>query len=196
MKLNRKYVLLFSEALIPVLGFFLWNWGLYFILLFYFIDILAQEVIMHLKSKKIIGAQNNANSSSWLKSGALSAFVVLAMISLIHVAMFYIDPSIDFMKQIEAFWTYKEMGVQQGYLLLPLVGLMAYVQFRTDFLMVKMEESVVLETIWKKHLKALLTIIGCVGITIGLSQIVVLPEVVYVLSIVGGIAVYGLKVKD
>jgi hypothetical protein len=196
MKLNRKYVLLFSEALIPVLGFFLWNWGLYFILLFYFIDILAQEVIMHLKSKKIIGAQNNANSSSWLKSGALSAFVVLAMISLIHVAMFYIDPSIDFMKQIEAFWTYKEMGVQQGYLLLPLVGLMAYVQFRTDFLMVKMEESVVLETIWKKHLKALLTIIGCVGITIGLSQIVVLPEVVYVLCIVGGIAVYGLKVKD
>jgi len=196
MKLNRKYVLLFSEALIPVLGFFLWDWGLYFILLFYFIDILAQEVIMHLKSKKIIGAQNNANSSSWLKSGALSAFVVLAMISLIHVAMFYIDPSIDFMKQIEAFWTYKEMGVQQGYLLLPLVGLMAYVQFRTDFLMVKMEESVVLETIWKKHLKALLTIIGCVGITIGLSQIVVLPEVVYVLCIVGGIAVYGLKVKD
>ena len=196
MRLNRKYVLLFSEALIPVLGFFLWDWGLYFILLFYFIDILAQEVIMHLKSKKIIGAQNNANSSSWLKSGALSAFVVLAMISLIHVAMFYIDPSIDFMKQIEAFWTYKEMGVQQGYLLLPLVGLMAYVQFRTDFLMVKMEESVVLETIWKKHLKALLTIIGCVGITIGLSQIVVLPEVVYVLCIVGGIAVYGLKVKD
>lgn len=189
-------MLLFSEALIPVLGFFLWDWGLYFILLFYFIDILAQEVIMHLKSKKIIGAQNNANSSSWLKSGALSAFVVLAMISLIHVAMFYIDPSIDFMKQIEAFWTYKEMGVQQGYLLLPLVGFMAYVQFRTDFLMVKMEESVVLEVIWKKHLKALLTIIGCVGITIGLSQIVVFPEVVYVLCIVGGIAVYGLKVKD
>ena len=196
MKLNRKYVLLFSEALIPISGFFFWNWGLYFILLFYFIDILAQEVIIHLKAKKIIDAQEISNSSNWIKSGALSAFVVLAMISLIHVSMFYIEPSIDFMKQIELFWTYEELGVQQGYLLIPLVGLMTYVQFRTDFLMAKMEETTVLELMWKKHLKALLTIIGCVGITIGLSQIVVLPEVVYVLCIVGGIAAYGLAVKD
>lgn len=196
MKLNRKYVLLFSEALIPILGFFLWDWGLYFILLFYFFDILAQEVILHLKSKKIIEVQELSSSSSWLKLGVLSAFVVLATISLIHFSMFYIDPSIDFMKQIEAFWTYEEMGVQQGYLLLPLVGFMAYVQFRTDFIMFKMEETAVLETIWKKHLKALLTIIGCVGITMGLSQVVVLPEVVYVLSIIGGIAIYGLLVED
>jgi hypothetical protein len=196
MKMNRKYVLLFSEALIPILGFFFWNWGLYFILLFYFIDVLAQEVIMHLKTKKIIGAQEISSSSNWVKSGALSAFVVLALISLIHVSMFYIDPSINFMKQVELFWTYEEMGIQQGYLLLPLVGFMAYVQFRTDFIMPKMEESTVLEMMWKMHLKALLTIIGCVGITVGLSQIVVLPEVVYVLCIVGGIAVYGLIVKD
>jgi hypothetical protein len=94
MKLNRKHGLLLSEALIPVLGFFLWDWGLYFILLFYFFDVLAQEIIMHLKSKKIIVAQEFSNPSSWIKLGALSALVVFGIISLIHVSMFYIDPAI------------------------------------------------------------------------------------------------------
>ena len=196
MKINRKHVLLFSEALIPVLGFFLWDWGLYFILLFYFIDILAQEVIMHLKSIKIIKAQEISDKSGWLKSGALSTFVVLAMISLIHVAVLYIEPSIDFIKQIELFWTYEEMGIQQGILLLPLVAFAAFSQYRMDFLMPKKEQSTNLNALWQKHLKALLTVIGCTGITIGLSQVVILPEVVYVLSIVGGIIVYGLMVKE
>ncbi|NRA11108.1 MAG: hypothetical protein HRT57_04030 [Crocinitomicaceae bacterium] len=196
MRLNRKYVLLFSEALIPVLGFFLWGWGLYFILLFYFIDILAQEVIMHLKSKKIIGTQSDSSVSDWRKSGISSAFLILAMICLIHISMFYIDPSIAFVKQIKLFWTYEELGVQQGYLLLPLVGFAAFSQYRMDFLMPKKEESAVLLILWQKHLKALLTVIGFAGLTIGLSQVLVLPEVAYVLSIVGGIAVYGLMAKD
>ena len=196
MRLNRKHFLLFSEALIPVLGFFFWNWGLYFILLFYFIDVLAQEVIMHLKSKKITKTHNIKDNKEWFFSGALSLFTVFAMITLIHVAMYSIEPSIDFIKQIKLFWTYKEMGMQQGYLLIPLVVFAAYSQYRMDFLMMRKDRVAELNIEWKKHLRALLVIIGFTGIVIGLSQFIVLAEIVYVLGIVGLIAAYNLLVGE
>ncbi|MDB4075021.1 MAG: hypothetical protein QNK78_07170 [Crocinitomicaceae bacterium] len=196
MRLNRKHFLLFSEALIPVLGFFFWNWGLYFILLFYFIDVLAQEVIMHLKSKKITKTHNIKDNKEWFFSGALSLFTVFAMITLIHVAMYSIEPSIDFIKQIKLFWTYEEMGMQQGYLLIPLVVFAAYSQYRMDFLMMRKDRVAELNIEWKKHLRALLVIIGFTGIVIGLSQFIVLAEIVYVLGIVGLIAAYNLLVGE
>ncbi|MDC0099619.1 hypothetical protein OAI90_04985 [Crocinitomicaceae bacterium] len=196
MRLNRKHFLLFSEALIPVLGFFFWNWGLYFILLFYFIDVLAQEVIMHLKSKKITKTHNIKDNKEWFFSGALSLFTVFAMITLIHVAMYSIEPSIDFIKQIKLFWTYEEMGMQQGYLLIPLVVFAAYSQYRMDFLMMRKDRVAELNIEWKKHLRALLVIIGFTGIVIGLSQFIVLVEIVYVLGIVGLIAAYNLLVGE
>lgn len=196
MRLNRKHFLLFSEALIPVLGFFFWNWGLYFILLFYFIDVLAQEVIMHLKSKKITKTHNIKDNKEWFFSGALSLFTVFAMITLIHVAMYSIEPSIDFIKQTKLFWTYEEMGMQQGYLLIPLVVFAAYSQYRMDFLMMRKDRVAELNIEWKKHLRALLVIIGFTGIVIGLSQFIVLAEIVYVLGIVGLIAAYNLLVGE
>jgi len=195
MRVNRKYVLLISEALIPILGFFFWEWGLYFILLFYFIDIAAQEVIMHLKSKKIIETQNINNKKNWIQSGVLSLFAVTTMIGLIHFVMLSIDPSIDFIEQIKVFWTYEELGVQQGYLLVPLVAFTAYSQYKMEFLMQRKDNNAQLNVEWKRHIRAILFIIGFSGIALGLTQLVVFAEVVYVLAIVGGITLYSLLVK-
>ena len=196
MRINRKYVLLVSEAIIPLLGFFLWNWGLYFILLFYFMDILAQEIIMHVKSKKIVETQSIKDKKDWFLSGALSFFTVICAITLIHVAMHKIEPSIDFIKQIELFWTYEEMGMQQGYLLIPLVVFAAYSQYRMEFLMLKKDRVAELDIEWKRHLRALLVIIGFTGLAIGLSQVIILAEVVYVIGIVAFIAGYKLVVGE
>ena len=158
-------------------------------------DILAQEVIMHVKSKKIVKTQGASAQQSWLISGVLSLLTMGVTISLIHVAMLFIDPSIDFVKQVQSFWTYEEMGIQQGYLLIPLVGFAAYSQYKTDFLMSRKNESAELSVEWKKHLRTLLIIIGFVSLVIGLSQVVVLAEMVYVLAIVGVIATYNLLVS-
>ena len=53
MRINPKYIQLVGDAIIPILGFFFWDWNLYFILLFYFLDMLTKEVLLHLKSNKI-----------------------------------------------------------------------------------------------------------------------------------------------
>nr|AOE10995.1 hypothetical protein [uncultured bacterium] len=151
---------------------------------------------MHLKSKKITKTHNIKDNKEWFFSGALSLFTVFAMITLIHVAMYSIEPSIDFIKQIKLFWTYEEMGMQQGYLLIPLVVFAAYSQYRMDFLMMRKDRVAELNIEWKKHLRALLVIIGFTGIVIGLSQFIVLAEIVYVLGIVGLIAAYNLLVGE
>lgn len=183
---------MFSDALIPILGFFLWDWGLYFILLFYFIDVFAREFIMHLKSKKIVETQNIKDKQSWIKFGALSLITVSGMIALIHVAMLFIEPSIDFLKQIHLFWTYEEFGMQQGYLLVPIVIFAAYSQFKMDFLIRRKDRVAELNMEWRKHLKALLIIVGFTGVVLGLSQFIVFAEIVYVLVIVGVITLYNL----
>ena len=57
MRVNQKYVQSFGDALIPILGYFFWNWNLYFIVLFYLLDLIASEVFMYFKSKKILQVQ-------------------------------------------------------------------------------------------------------------------------------------------
>ena len=53
MKLNPKIIQVAADAAIPLMGFFLWDWSLYFILLFYLLDLLASEIIAHLSARKI-----------------------------------------------------------------------------------------------------------------------------------------------
>jgi hypothetical protein len=196
MKINPKYVLLFSDALIPILGYFLWNWSLYFILLFYFFDLLAQEALMHVKSRKIISAQNTPLKKYWPRYGIIS-FVLLALLFLlVHFVIFAIHPNIDFVKEFIAFWTYEELGVQQGYFLIPFVALAAYQQYKMSFLMRGRERTSAFNVVWSKHIQALLIAIGFSGLALGLAQFVVFPEVVYILSIVVGVASHTLVFGD
>lgn len=196
MKLNPKYVLLISDALIPILGFFLWDWSLYFILLFYFFDLVAQEGIMHFKSRAIISAQGNSATNDWMKLGIVSVMILTLVIVLIHLAVLFIHPSIDFKEQALSFWKYKELGIQQGFLLFPLVAFAAYQQYRMSFLLRGRARTDKIPDIWKTHLKALLVVIGFTGLVLGLTQFIVFSDTVYVLSIVAIIAIYNLLFAD
>lgn len=195
MRINQKLFLLISEAIIPVLGFFLWDWGLYFILLFYFLDMIAQEVIMYFKTKKIKSAQRLVGKENWFKYGFLSIVVLFATFFMVHIAMISIQPDINFIQQAKYFWNYEDMGVKQGYILLPLVAVAAYQQYKMSFLMRGLDRTTTLKTAWKMHTRALLIVIGFAGLALGLSQLFVVPEVAYVLGIVIIVGVYGFLFK-
>ena len=122
MRINVKLIQLFGDALIPLLGFFWWGWSLYFIILFYLIDYLSNEIFRHIKSRKIVTYQKVKNSK-WLYKGLISATLLLGSYVLIHFAMRTIHPDINFTKEIVKFWTYKDLGIEQGYILLPLIDL-------------------------------------------------------------------------
>jgi len=55
MRVNTKLIQLAGDALIPILGFFFWDWGLYFIVIFYLLDYIVSEILTHLKAKRIFG---------------------------------------------------------------------------------------------------------------------------------------------
>jgi hypothetical protein len=114
---------------------------------------------------------------------------------MVHVAMMSIQPNIDFVQQAKDFWNYEDLGIKQGYVLIPLVVLGAFQQYKMSFLMRGLDRVAPLKVVWKDHIQALFIAIGFAGIAFGLSRFITLPEVVYVLSIVAGIGVYGYLFK-
>lgn len=195
MRIQPKYILLFSDAFIPILGFFVWNWSLYFIVLFYLIDLVAREVIIHLKTKKIYQAQGLSNNSKWIRSGIISGFLLLLVFVATHLGMSFVCPNIDFMHEITLFWEYEELGIQQGYILIPLVGYAAYAQYKMQFLMPNKARTVLMDSLWRQHHLALVLIIAGALLALLLSLIVPLPEVIYLLAIVAGSAAFTLLLE-
>lgn len=191
---RMRYIQLALEASIPLLGFFLWDWSLYFILLFYFLDLASNEIIMHLKSKKIADYIHTSETrKSWLKRAAFSLLMLTTGIALIHAALLFIHPGIVFWKEMLAFWQYEEMGIQQGYLFVPLVFLMSYQQYKMEFLMPARFRKLSMKDIWIKHTRALIFIAGFAGLSLGLTLFITLPEIVFVLGIVAFSSVYRIK---
>lgn len=191
MKINQAYIQLIGDAIIPLAGALFFDWSLYFILIFYCIDLVATEVILHLKSKKTIEFRG-IDKKEWFTRGLKSSILFLGSLSLIHLGVLSIHPQIDFQKELIDFMAYEEMGIQQGYILVPLIALAAYQLYRMTFLMPARFRTISMDEIWRPHLISLLIIIGFSGIVIGLSQFVVFHELVYVLSIVGISASYQL----
>lgn len=197
MKLNPKYVQLVGDALIPLLGFFLWNWSLYFIILFYFLDLFSSEIIIHLKSKKTVEFQGTSGLKlNWIKWGITSFASLTLAIIMIHFAMYFIAPGIDFTKEAIDFWNYEEMGIKQGYILFPLVFFVSYQQYRMMFLMTGRFRNNQVILMWKKHVAPLILVIAFAGFCLGISWFFHLPEVFYVLGIIAITTAYKLRYSE
>ena len=195
--MSQKYIQLLSEALIPLLGFFLWDWGLYFILLFYILDMFANEFVIHLKSRKTTDFQiEKRNKLTWIKSGVMSIALITVIIVLIHLVMRSIEPGINFIEQATSFWNYTEFGIKQGYVLLPLLFFAGYQQYKMQFLASAKYRNTVMKYLWKKHFQAFIVVIGFCGLTFGLSQIYIFPEIVYILGTVLFTTLYKWKFSE
>jgi hypothetical protein len=190
-RLNPKIIQLIGDAVIPLLGFFWWNWSLYFIVLFYLLDYLSNEVILNLKSKKITTFQE-IDSKIWFKKAFLSFLLFLLGIVLVHLSMNMLHPQIDFYKEFIQFLSYKDMGIAQGYFLLPLIALVGYQRYKMEFLMPARFKTQTIPTLWASHFKMQFTLIGCVAFTIGFQSLIALPETVYIIAIVVVTSVYQL----
>ncbi len=191
MKIKQAYIQLISDAIIPLAGALFFGWSLYFILLFYCLDLIATEVITHLKSRKTVEFRG-MDKKLWLSNGIKSAALLVIIVGLIHLGVYFIQSGIDFKTEFIAFLTYEEMGIQQGYILLPLVAFAAFQLYRMTFLMPARFRNITLEEIWNPHLTSLLLMIAFAGIIVGLSQFIIFPELVYTLLIVALSSVYQL----
>lgn len=178
-----------GEAVIPIAGLLFFDWGIYFILLFYFIDLIATEVFLYIKVNKIIQFQRIKFAFS-LRYGRIlfSSFLALSTIVLAHIATCVIVPNINFYDEFIAFLSYEEMGfpVPQGYILLPLVILGNLQQYKLTFIKTGIYKVVSWKNLILSRRRALfIALIGGVLSIIITYLFPMIPTFVYVLLIVG-----------
>jgi hypothetical protein len=65
----------------------------------------------------------------------ISAVLIVVNVVFVHITMKALVPTIDFTKEMLAFWKYKDMGIEQGYFLLPLIVIAGYQRYKMEFLM-------------------------------------------------------------
>ena len=193
MKLNPKLIQAIADAAIPLLGYFLWEWNLYFILLFYILDLVASEIMAHLSTRKI--REYLGQHDIDIKRPIFSFFLLLLLCLLLHVFAGFALPGIDFKKEALAFWFYEDMGIPQGYVFVPLILFVAIQRYRMEFLMRGKFRTMTLSAFWQQHFRVYFMLIGGVGMLLGIAQLIVLPELVYVLTAVGATTTYTLYFK-
>jgi hypothetical protein len=139
---------------------------------------------MHLKTKKTLQERTQEDKSIWYKQGILSTVLFLINCILIHLAIQELHPTIDFQKEALAFWSYKDMGIEQGYILLPLLIFVAYQKYKMEFLMPALYKVINLQTIWKEHQKANIILLAFIGLAFGVFSFIAPPEWLLILLIV------------
>jgi hypothetical protein len=155
---QRLYFKILADAVIPLLGFFAWNWSVYFIFLFYILDLIAREVILHLKARKIIDFQKMP-TSGYLEHSCFGLILAIGIVLLMHLVAWVLDPKIEFIQEISSFLTYTEMGIQQGFILIPLVALAAFMQYKADFVLPEMFRKMALQDLLKQHINSSLYLV-------------------------------------
>jgi hypothetical protein len=182
---NRlRYLQVFGDALIPLLGFFFWNWSLYFILLYYLIDLFMGELLAHLKTRKIIHYTGNKTWRSWIGYGIFSFSLFVLVGFLIHVGLYLLHPDIAFRVEALAFWNYEELGVKQGHVLLPLMIFVTFQRYKLEFLLTGMYTRMKIRDLWRDHLRQYPVLIAACGLVIGVSYFIRLEDVFYLIGIV------------
>jgi hypothetical protein len=193
MKLNPKYIQASADAAIPLIGFFLWEWSLYFILLFYLLDLFASEIIAHLSVRKI--REYSGQKKPDVKHSMISLALFVLTLFVVHVFVAAAVPGIDFKKEAIAFWSYEDMGIAQGYVLIPLVLFVAIQRYRMEFLMRGKFRTIQGSSFWQQHFRMYFMLIGSVGLALGLALLVAIPELAYVLAAVVFTTAYTLYFK-
>lgn len=193
---KQKEIQAISETLLPLLGFFFFDWGLYFILLYYFIDLFANELFLQLKINKIKSFNPKIiNLKKQIGQLLLHLLLILLIILGASFGAQQITPTLNFQNEIISFLAYEEAGIPipQGYIILPLVLLGNYQLYKMNFLMRGLYRVIQPIQLYQSRRRAL--IIGVIGCVLGimLTYFFVLNEVLLLLLIVLGKLVVDLK---
>lgn len=193
---KQKEIQAISETLLPLLGFFFFDWGLYFILLYYFIELLANELFVQLKIGKIKSFNPKAITIKKQIGYSLLHLVLIVLIILgASYASKQITPSLNFQQEIISFLAYEEAGIPipQGFIILPLVLLGNFQLYKMNFLMRGLYRIIPPIQLYQSRRRALvIAFLGCV-LGIVLTYFFVLNEVLLLLLMVLGKLIVDLK---
>lgn len=181
--MNRidKISTLVGDVALPLMGYLLWNWNLYFILLFFLLDQLARVVLLQWRMK-LTDLSSSKKRNQLLKA----SFLFLSELIIIHAVIFFQNPSIVFLEEFARFFHYKDMGIEQGYILFPLVFFGEWMRINNELKLkiVDQKQKVLLA----KSLKNAFIRISFFALILGVFSFVLLPEWLIVFSFLAVVA--------
>lgn len=181
----QKYSQSIAEGIFPLLGFFYWDWSWYFILLFYILDGLAKEILLNFQSAKIYKTQGGEQSKSiWIKASFKSLAIHLFVLVLLHLMQINLQPNFSFSTELKGFLGHKELGVAQGYILIPFVALSVWLNYKMKFIKLNEHLKLKISHLWNEHLHYRCFVLAVVGIGFPITFWMGRNELVWVLSAV------------
>lgn len=179
------------EALIPIIGYFEWGWDLSFILLFYLIDWLLAFGILIAKGKKRFSYSRNKPERTLLNNQAIMGFVLLVLACAgIAQSLVFLHPGFNWLQRIVEFMTYEEMGIQQGYVLIPLIVLNGILVYRQQFIMPARYRTMDMKQITQPFIHQGLILLGFSGALLGITALISFPEEVLIALLIVGTSIY------
>ena len=106
---------LFGDVALPLLGFLFWDWGFYFIVLFFVFDILIRSFFLMKRVKNLPSMNINH------RFALFGISMTLLELCLLHLLVFLTLTPIGFFKEFWAFLSHEELGIAQGVVLIPLL---------------------------------------------------------------------------
>ena len=129
------YIPVIGNFILMILAYLFLDWSIYFLFLFYLFDVLFFDFFQWRKNRKINQILDNINPPSILfnlfKALFFTCILELFFLNFLLEASFLGQ---TFYNEFLSFWTYTELGVQQGYVLLPILFLGSYLRIRQDLM--------------------------------------------------------------
>lgn len=155
--MNQKYLGIIVEAIIPLLGFYYWHWNLAFILCFYFLEAISQEVLSYLQSR-FLRDKKGENPPKVLKLQSLLV-LLLGMSSWVIWLEMRGDQK-GFWVELVRFMEYEDWGIPQGIVIIPLLVLNVFLKYTIEFVKREAWRGMNSTIIWRNqmanHLQLLL----------------------------------------
>ncbi len=138
--------------MLPLVGFLFWDWGFYFIILFFLFDLVIRTLFLN---KRIGLLPSIILPKAFLLKGI--GLVVLEVV-ILHLLVYLSLNSISFPTEIWGFLSYEELGFAQGIILLPLLFLNEVIRIRNEKKL-GTSQNVRFEILWNYQLSGLFRIL-------------------------------------
>ena len=117
---------LLGDVAFPLIGFLFWDWGFYFIALFFLFDLIFKTFFL---KKRLSPLEEMRGKNKFLLYSFLFLFIEVIMIHFIVIGAF---PSMNVGDAFIDFLAYEELGIAQGVVLLPLLFLNEWMRIRNE----------------------------------------------------------------
>lgn len=179
------------EAALPLAGYFYWHWDTSFILLFYLLDWILFLAINSVKAKKRFAysglVTEKKHAFRTLLLGSVFLFVTCFIVIL---NMQLLQPTFHFTDRVIAFLMYEDIGIAQGYVLLPLLLLNGISVYKQQFIRPELYKYLTMGQLINESSKQGLLLLACAGLFFGVSLFKQLPEEILLFSTIIGTTGY------